>query len=439
MRVLVVGGGGREHALAWALSQSPALTALYAAPGNPGIARLARCVPVAADAVDALVDLAVAERIDLTVVGPEQPLALGLADRLRARGLRVFGPSRAAAALETSKAFAKGLMARHGIPTARFGVFDDPARARVFARELGGAVVVKADGLAGGKGAVVCPDLEAADAALGDMLERQVFGEAGARVVVEERLVGEELSFFALTDGEAVCPLGAAQDHKAVYDGDRGPNTGGMGAYSPTPLLSDPLAEEILERIVRPAVRALAAEGRPFQGVVYAGLMLTPDGPRVLEFNARFGDPEAQVILPRLATDLLSLCLAVAEGRGLPAAVAWRPDAAVCVVLASGGYPGSYRTGYPIGGVERAAARPGVLLFHAGTAERGGQLVTAGGRVLGVTAVAPDLPAAIGRAYEAVADIAFEGMHYRRDIGARALARLGAAGAQPAARTSSAG
>ena len=359
------------------------------------------------------------------MVGPEQPLALGLVDVFAKRGLRAFGPTRAAAELEASKVFAKTLFARYGIPTARFGTFEDPGRARAFVRELAGRVVVKADGLAAGKGAVVCADAAEADRTIGDMLERRVFGAAGARVVVEERLEGEELSFFALTDGGAICPLGAAQDHKTVFDDDRGPNTGGMGAYSPPPVLDAALAERIMETIIRPTVRAMAAEGRPYRGVLYAGLMLTRDGPIVLEYNARFGDPECQVLVGRLASDLAPLCRAVADGAGLPSAAVWRPEAAVCVVLASGGYPGRYTTGHLISGLEAAEARPGVTVFHAGTALREGRLVTDGGRVLGVTAVAEDLPAAIRAAYATVGDIRFEGMHCRRDIGRRALVRLG--------------
>jgi phosphoribosylamine--glycine ligase len=419
-----VGGGGREHALAWKLAQSPLLATLYAAPGNPGIAEVARCLPIAADAVTDLADVAARERIDLVVVGPEAPLVLGLADRLAERGVPVVGPSREAAALEGSKVFAKGLFARHGIPTAAFGAFDDARKARDFARSLGGRAVVKADGLAAGKGAVVCRDLPAAERAIGDMLERRVFGAAGARVVVEELLEGEEVSVFALTDGETLCPLAAAKDHKAVLDGDRGPNTGGMGAYSPAPVLDAALETRIAETILRPTVRAMAAEGRPYRGVLFAGLMLTREGPKVLEYNVRLGDPECQVLMLRLADDLLPLCQAVAAGRGLPPAVAWRPEAAVCVVLASGGYPGAYETGKPISGLE-AAARPGVIVFHAGTARRDARLVTAGGRVLGVTALGPDLPAAVAAAYAAVDAIRFEGAHCRRDIGARALARAG--------------
>lgn len=425
MRVLLVGGGGREHALAWKLGQSPKLDRLYAAPGNPGIAAVAQCVPIAADAVADLAGFAERERIDLTVVGPEVPLALGLADLLAERGLRVFGPTRAAAELESSKVFAKTLFARHGIPTARFAAFDGAERARAFARSLGGRVVVKADGLAAGKGAVVCEDPEAAGRAIGDMLERRVFGAAGARVVVEEFLEGEELSFFALTDGHRVCPLAAAQDHKAALDEDRGPNTGGMGAYSPPHVLDEALSATILDAVIRPTIHAMAAEGRPFRGVLYAGLMLTPDGPKLLEYNVRFGDPECQALMLRLDADLLDLCWAVAEGTGLPETVPWRHDAAVCVVIASGGYPGAYATGYPITGVEAASARAGGAVFQAGTAVRDGRLVTAGGRVLGVAALGPNLAAAIATAYAAVGDIRFEGMHFRRDIGRRALIRLG--------------
>jgi phosphoribosylamine--glycine ligase len=425
MRVLVVGGGGREHALAWKLARSPELSTLFVAPGNPGIAAVARCVAIKPEAVADLAAFALRERIDLTVVGPEQPLTLGLADHFAERGLAVFGPTRAAAELEGSKVFAKQLFARYGIPTARFGAFDDSARAREFARGLGGRVAVKADGLAAGKGAVVCQDLAAAERAIGDMLERRLFGDAGARIVVEELLEGEELSFFALTDGERICPLAAAQDHKAVFDDDRGPNTGGMGAYSPVPALDDALAERILETVIRPTVGAMAKEGRPYRGILFGNLMLTADGPMVLEYNARFGDPECQTLMVRLADDLLPVCRAVAEGKGLPERAAWQPEAAVCVVLASGGYPGTYATGYPITGVEAAAARPGVNVFHAGTAERDGRLVTAGGRVLGVTALGADIPAAIAAAYRAVSDIHFDGMHHRRDIGRRALRRLG--------------
>jgi phosphoribosylamine--glycine ligase len=431
VRVLLVGSGGREHALAWKLARSSRLGALYAAPGNPGIARVAECVPVRADDVTAVVDLAERERIDLTVVGPEGPLALGLVDALEARGRAAFGPSRAAAVLESSKAFAKELFARHGIPTARFGIFDAPRPARAFVEELGGRAVVKADGLAAGKGAVVCADPVEAAGAISDMLERRVFGDAGARVVVEEYLEGEEVSVFALTDGQIVCPLASAQDHKAVFDGDRGPNTGGMGAYSPAPVLDPTLAGQVVRTVLEPTVRGMSAEGRPYRGVLFAGLMLTATGLRVLEYNVRFGDPECQVLMLRLADDLLPLCQAVAEGGGLPRSVGWRPGAAACVVLASEGYPGEYPTGLPIEGIERAEARPGITVFHAGTTQRDGRLRTAGGRVLGVTALGADIPAAVASAYAAAAEIHFDGMHYRRDIGHRALRRLGSVGGSP--------
>jgi phosphoribosylamine--glycine ligase len=426
LRVLLVGGGGREHALAWKLVRSPRLGALYAAPGNPGIAQVAECVPVRADDVAAIAALADRERIDLTVVGPEVPLSLGLVDALEARGRRAFGPTRAAAALESSKAFAKDLFARHGIPTARFGTFEAPGPARAFVRELGGRAVVKTDGLAAGKGAIVCRETAEAERAIHDMLERRIFGDAGARVVVEEFLEGEEVSVFALTDGQTVCPLASAQDHKAIFDEDQGPNTGGMGAYSPAPVLASALAEEVLRTVLEPTVRAMAAEGRPYRGVLYGGLMLTAVGPRVLEYNVRFGDPECQVLMPRLADDLLPLCEAVAAGRGLPPSVSWRPESAVCVVIASGGYPGEYRTGLPIEGIERAEAHPGVTVFHAGTARRDGRLTTAGGRVLGVTALGADIHAAVAAAYVGAGEIRFDGLHYRRDIAHRALRRLDA-------------
>ncbi len=420
MKVLLVGGGGREHALAWKLSQSPLLTALHAAPGNPGIARHARCVPRGRAAHEDLARFAEQERIDLTVVGPEAPLVAGLADRLAERGRLALGPGAAAARLEGSKAFAKDLMARHGIPTARFATFSRPAEARAYCRSLGAPLVVKADGLAAGKGAIVCATLEEADAAIAACMERRVFGAAGARVVVEEFLRGDEVSFFALANGAEAIPLGAARDHKTVFDGDQGPNTGGMGAYSPVPALDAALEERVMDTIVRPAVQALAKEGAPYRGVLFAGLMLTAAGPRVLEFNCRFGDPECQVLMARLESDLLPLLLAAARGQALaPDAVRWRPGAAVCVNLVSGGYPGAYPTGLAITGLEQAERLPGVRVFHAGTAERGGRLVTAGGRVLGVTATGADVPAAARRAYQAIASIHFDGMHYRRDIGHR--------------------
>ncbi|OLC90824.1 MAG: phosphoribosylamine--glycine ligase [Candidatus Rokubacteria bacterium 13_1_20CM_4_70_14] len=419
MRMLIVGGGGREHALAWKIAQSPRVTALFTAPGNPGIARHAVCVPLTADALDGLVAFARRERIDLTVVGPEAPLVAGLADRLLDAGLAVFGPIAQAAAIEGSKAFAKDLMARNAIPTARFATFDDPARARGYCREVGPPLVVKADGLAGGKGAIVCRTLADADEAVAECMERAAFGAAGATVVVEEFLSGEEVSFFALANGADALPLAAAQDHKTVFDGDQGPNTGGMGAYSPVASFDAAMERRVMDTIVRPTIAALAKDGAPYRGVLYVGLMLTAEGPKVIEFNCRFGDPECQALVVRVPGDLVPLLVAAAHGGPWPEVGPWPTRASVCVVLASGGYPGKYGTGAAIEGVESAETAPGVTVFHAGTALREGRLVTAGGRVLGVTAVAGDLATAIARAYGAVGAIRFEGMHYRRDIGRR--------------------
>jgi len=423
VRVLLVGGGGREHALAWKLAQSPRLGRLVAAPGNPGVARHAECVAVRDDEIDDLVALATRESADLVVVGPELPLSLGLADRLRAAGLAVFGPSQAAARLESSKVFSKDLMARYGIPTARFKIFQDAAAARRFCREWGAPLVVKADGLAAGKGAIVCRTLDDADRAIRLCLEEGAFGSAGRTVVVEEFMEGEEASFFVVTDGTSALPFQAAQDHKTIFDGDRGPNTGGMGAYSPAPVMDATTDRRVMDEIVTPTIAAMAKEGTPYAGVLYVGLMITKDGPRVVEFNCRFGDPECQAILPRLDEDILPVFDAVARGRGLPASLRWRPESSVCVVLASRGYPAAPKVGDPISGLDDAGALPGVNVFHAGTARRDGGLVTAGGRVLGVQALGPDIRSAVARAYEAVDRIRFDGMQLRRDIGQRALGR----------------
>ncbi|MBC7340016.1 MAG: phosphoribosylamine--glycine ligase [Firmicutes bacterium] len=420
MRVLVVGGGGREHALVWKLAQTGTVGGLFCAPGNAGTAALGTNVDIAATDVGGLRDFAVREGIGLTVVGPEDPLVAGIGDAFAAAGLRLFGPSRQAARLEGSKAFAKEFMARHGIPTAPFEVFDDAARARDYIRARPGPVVVKADGLAAGKGAFVCSTTEEALQAVTDLMERGMLGVAGRTVVVEDRLEGEELSVLALCDGESFMLLPPARDHKRAFDGDAGPNTGGMGAFAPVPLPPG-LLEEVRDRVIAPAVRGMAREGCPYRGILYAGLMLTRDGPAVLEFNCRFGDPETQVILPLLDEDLAELLAAAASDR-LPA----RPlrlhnRYAVCVVVASGGYPGPYRRGLPIAGLERAAEVPGVVIFEAGTAcDAGGRLVTSGGRVLGVTGCGRSLAEARERAYRACARISFEGMHYRRDIAAPA-------------------
>ena len=416
--MLLVGGGGREHALAWKLAQSPRLTRLVAAPGNPGIARHAECVAVSVDDHAGLLRLADKARPDLIVIGPEMPLVAGLADRFRDAGFSVFGPRARAAAIEGSKAFSKALMKRHGVATARFETFDDAGRARRFACDLGAPLVVKTDGLAAGKGAIVCATLAEADDAIAACLERREFGAAGARVIVEEFLVGEEVSFFALVSGRQATPLAAAQDHKAVFDGDRGPNTGGMGAFSPVASFDAAMQARAMNTLVHPTIGALADEGAPFSGVLFVQLMLTAGGPKIVEFNCRFGDPECQAILAPMAADLLPMLAAVAGG-AVPAAVPTPRRAAVCVTLASGGYPGRYATGIPITGIDDAEAVAGVQVFQAGTARRDGRLVTAGGRVLGVTAVGDDMANAIDTAYESVARIRFEGMHFRRDIGRR--------------------
>ena len=415
MRVLVVGGGAREHALAWRLRQSPLVDDLLAAPGNAGIAPVARRLPVKPEDVAGIVALVEREDVDLTVVGPEASLVAGLADELEARSRRVFGPSKAGAALEGSKAFAKDLMQRHAIPTARHGTFTDVEKAAAFVDELGGRAVVKADGLAAGKGVTVAIDRGTAVAALEDSLTRRAFGDAGTTVVVEELLEGPEVSAFALIDGHDVVPLGLAQDFKRIGDGDAGPNTGGMGAYSPLPWLDPALEERIWRDAVTPTLYALRDEGIDYRGCLFTGLMLTADGPKVLEFNCRFGDPETEVLLPRIDGDLAERLLACAEGRAA-SDLGVRTDAAVTVVLVSGGYPVPYETGFEIHGLDAAAEVDGVTVFHAGTEERDGRVVTAGGRVLAVSALGPTLRDARARAYEACGRIAFEGMRYRRDI-----------------------
>jgi len=426
MRVLVVGGGGREHALAWRLRKSPQVEALFCAPGNAGIAEIAECLPVAADDLATLVRVARERAIDLTVVGPELPLTLGLVDRFRDAGLRAFGPSAAAAQLEGSKVFTKRLLERLGVPTAAFGAFTDPDQASAFARSLGGPVVVKADGLAAGKGVFMCAGAEDAYAAIDDLMRRKTLGEAGARVVVEEQLVGEELSFMALTDGTTVLPLAGSQDHKRIGDGDTGPNTGGMGAYSPASVATSALEAHVMRDVVRPVVDGLAREGIRYTGVLYAGLMVLDGRAKVLEFNVRFGDPEAQVLLARLDADLADLMVRTSDGRLDGASIHWDPRAAVCVVLAAEGYPGRVRTGVPIEGLEALRDWPHGAVFHAGTRRADGRIVTDGGRVLGVTALGDGIRAAVDEAYRAVARIAWPGMQYRRDIGHRALARAGA-------------
>jgi phosphoribosylamine--glycine ligase len=424
MRVLVTGSGGREHALAWKIAKSSRVEAVLAAPGSDGIARDAACFPaVSAKDAPALVRLVREQGVDLVVVGPEEPLAEGVADRLRDAGCAVFGPSREAARLEASKVFAKRFMARHGIPTARFEVFDDLAGARAHVRRAGGPCVVKADGLAAGKGVAVCDGPEAAERALQEIMGARRFGEAGARVVVEECLRGEEVSYYAVTDGLNVVSLAAAQDHKRALDGDRGENTGGMGAYSPTPFLPEATEKRVLEEIVHPTIRGLAREDHPFVGVLYVGLMVDPAGvARVVEFNVRFGDPETQALVVRMTSDLVPLLDGAARGSLQVQLAPSFDDAAVCVVLASGGYPREYATGRPITGLDEAEREPGVVVFHAGTKrDAEGRFCSAGGRVLGVTARGASLAEARDRAYAAASRIAFEGVHYRRDVAGRAL------------------
>jgi phosphoribosylamine---glycine ligase len=432
MRVLVVGGGGREHALAWRLGRDRSVTEVLAAPGNPGIAQVAQCVPVGADDLEGVIELARREGVDLVVVGPEAPLVAGLADAMDASGVPVFGPSAAAARLEGSKAFAKDLMRRAGVPTARSATFtradweEEPREVLSFLDELGGGpAVVKADGLAAGKGVVVAETRDEAAEAVEAALGRDAFGDAGASVVLEERLEGPEVSAFALTDGDRVVPLGFARDAKRIGDGDTGPNTGGMGAFSPVPSVEAGTAERIRVEVLEPTVEAMRAEGTPYRGVVYAGLMLTDDGPKVLEFNCRFGDPETQALMPLLATDPAELLLGCARGSLGDASVVLDQLACVTVVVASGGYPGEHRTGFEISGLEAAAAVDGAAVFHSGTAEHRGRVVTAGGRVVSVSAVGGSIAEARDRAYEAASHVRFEGRYHRRDIAAGAAKEEG--------------
>lgn len=419
LKVLIVGSGGREHALAWKLAQSKRIGQLYCAPGNAGISEQASLVPLQADDLPGLVDWSKKENIDLVVVGPELPLTLGLVDALEAAGIKAFGPSAKAAELEGSKAFSKDLMYKYRVPTARYGVFTDRETAKNFAREIPGPWVVKADGLAAGKGVLICQTIAEADAAIGQVLVDRVFGPAGDRLVIEEYLEGEELSLMAFCDGTAVVPMVSAQDHKRVFTGDLGPNTGGMGAYSPAPLATPELQRQVMEEVLEPVVKAMAKEGRTFKGVLYAGLMVTSAGPKVLEFNARFGDPETQVVLPRLENDLLEVILAVVEGKLGQLELKWKEEACVSVVMASEGYPGSYQKGVPIIGLGQVPE--GVLVFHSGTAKSGEQVVTNGGRVLAVTALGADLRTAVDAAYKGVKAISFTGAHYRTDIAHRAF------------------
>lgn len=421
-RILIIGQGGREHALAWKLAQSPKVDKIYAAPGNPGIAELAECVDIAVDDLSKILAFAWNQRIDLTVVGPEAPLMAGIVELFQDHYLPIFGPTSKAAQLEGSKVFAKNLLLKHGIPTAAFEVFDSFQPALEYARSFiqrGQSVVIKADGLAAGKGVIIASTENEAGAALTAMLKEHQFGSAGQTVVVEEFLKGEEVSFFAICDGSNCLPLMSAQDHKQVYDNDQGPNTGGMGAYVNPPIFTDALYQKVLDVIVEPVLAAMRAEGCPYQGVLYAGLMVTEDGPKVLEFNCRFGDPETQAIMPMLAGDLLPVLEASAQGNIKAAQIGIKPGSCVCLVLASGGYPADYEKGFVVEGLEHI--NPDTLVFHAGTAKANGRIVTNGGRVLNVVKAGNTIREAVEQVYKEASKIRFDKMHYRRDIGKKGL------------------
>jgi len=417
MDILIVGGGGREHAVAAKLAQSKKVDKLYCAPGNGGIGEIAECRDVGATDIEGMVALAKELKVDLVAVVPDDPLALGMVDALEAAGIPAWGPDKAAAVIEGSKVFAKDLMRKYGIPTAGYAVFDDVDGARAYISTQSYPLVVKADGLALGKGVIICQDKSEAEDALTTIMVDKKFGDSGDRVVIEEFIEGPEVSILAFSDGKTVLPMVSAQDHKRAYDGDRGPNTGGMGTFSPAPQYTPEVAAEVTRTIIRPTVEAMAAEGRPFKGVLYFGLMLTAAGPKVLEYNARFGDPEAQVVLPRLKTDLLEIFLAIREERLHEIKLEWKNDAAVCVVLASGGYPIAYQKGYPITGLDAFAGRDDLMVYHAGTKRVDGQYLTNGGRVLGLTALAPTLEDAIEKAYAHLGAIDFQDKQYRTDIG----------------------
>ena len=418
MKILVLGSGGREHAIVRKLKESPKVTELYCAPGNGGIGHDATCVPISVMDKEKVTAFAKENQIDLVFVAPDDPLAAGMVDALNEAGVRAFGPTAAAAQIEASKVFSKNLMKKYGIPTAGYEVFSEPDKALSYIREKGRyPVVVKADGLALGKGVLICEDEKAAEDAVKEIMEDKVFGASGNHVVVEEFLTGPEVSVLAFTDGHCVKPMVSSKDHKRALDGDKGLNTGGMGTVSPNPYYDDAMARRCMQEIFLPTIRAMQQEGRPFKGCLYFGLMLTPDGPKVIEYNARFGDPETQVVLPRLKTDLVTIIESVIDGTLENVDIQWSKEAAACVVMASGGYPVKYEKGKVITGLDENGQLPGVTVYHAGTAEKDGQLVTSGGRVLGVTALAPTLDEALQKAYEAVEKIHFDGAHYRRDIG----------------------
>lgn len=421
MNILVIGNGGREHALVWSIAKSPLVKKIYAAPGNAGIKALAECIAIDSDAIGELVQFAKSHSIDLTVVGPELPLAHGIVDTFQAEGLKIFGPTKAAAQLEASKIFAKQLMAEAGVPTAEFQIFDNVNQAKHYIVEREPPIVVKADGLAGGKGVLIANSCEEGIKVVNQMIRNGLFGEAGKRVVIEECLTGDELSILLLTDGETIIPLASSQDHKRVYDNDQGPNTGGMGAYSPCPFVSDDELEKIVDQCARPVIQKLKERGIVYRGLLYVGLMMTTQGPKVLEYNVRFGDPEAEAILPRLKSDLVPVLLQIAEGKLTTRELEWDPRACLTVVMASGGYPGAYKTDFEIKGLDKIH-HPETVVFHAGTAEDPkGRLVTKGGRVLAISSLGRTLKEAHDQAYKAAASISFADGFYRRDIGKRAF------------------
>ena len=424
MKILVIGSGGREHALVWGIAQSKNVEKIYCAPGNGGIAKLAQCIDIEADDIKGLMDFALREKIDFAVVGPEAPLVAGIVDEFKRAGLKIFGPTKKAAQLEASKGFAKEIMKKYGVPTAQFFICHHMEKVRAAVSRLGLPVVVKADGLAAGKGVVICETLQAAEQAARQMLIDKIFGDSGSTVVVEECLKGEEASILVLTNGRKAIPLASSQDHKRIFDQDRGPNTGGMGAYSPAPVATPKILDFIMKKIISPVIEGMNKEGATYKGILYAGIMITKDGPKVLEFNVRFGDPETQAILARLKSDLMEAMLWTTEDKGQPPALKWDNRSSVCVVVASGGYPGSYEKGKAIMGLEEAAGMKDVVVFHAGTKKSKEGYVTEGGRVLGVTAKGTDLRSAIDKAYRAVSALSFDKIHFRRDIGWRALQKL---------------
>ncbi len=427
MNILVIGAGGREHALCWKIAQSPKVKRLYCAPGNGGIAQIAECVDIKVDDVGLLLQFALRKKIDLTIVGPEASLVAGIVDAFTSKGLKIFGPSQAAAELEGSKVFAKEFMHRRNIPTAVYKVFDDASKALVFLEKAQFPLVVKADGIAAGKGVYVCADLPQAKTAIDEIMVRKIFGAAGNRVVIEECLQGPEVSVLAVCDGKHFLVLPTAQDHKRIFDDDLGPNTGGMGTFSPSPLVTIEVLDPIITRIIEPTIRGMYQEGNPFKGILFAGLMLTADGPKALEFNVRFGDPETQSILPRLKSDIVEMFLAACDGRLDELKIKWDERPCVCVVIASGGYPGKYQNGFTISGLDEIK-EPETFVFHAGTKVEGSGLVTNGGRVLGVSAIAKSFEAAAAKAYNAVSKIKFEHMFFRRDIATRIVKEKAAHG-----------